>query len=464
MPGSLNKIFETFDAIEATSGTNEKLALFEGLLKLEPVVTEEFIRFTYNPLVNYFVTPDMPTNVAADMTDEQLQQVWDSTKTALGAMSRRELSGNDAKRAMQMILEALPPVARKYFYRIFARDLKIGMASKIFARYIKGLINESKPFLCEKFDARADRHFTTIKFPVYVEPKYDGVRAVFIVDELGGVTVVSRDLKPFYNCEPIMDAIKRAGLSSVVLDGELHTGDFTETNALTRTQKPHPARTKLKYYMFDAMPLVEWQGGAKGATLKIEARKAYASAILDKVGHPIQPVPSTLVTNKAEFTAMFDKYVEMGFEGVVFKAPGGVYRFKRHKDWLKWKPVEEADVVVSGAELGDPDGWAANMLGKFHYKGYVQFDGQTYYVEGKVGSGLKPSERPVFWNQHQMGALVGTVLQIEYQEPCAEMEQGGREVIRYNSKNERIWSLRFPVYVRIRPDKTAEQVLGRTDY
>jgi len=466
--GDFGIIFKTLDSIAATSSTNGKIALLEGLIKktVGDSTFGEMVRYTYDPKTNYYMAPEMPTTSAdVEMSDEQLTAIWGSVKNALDAMSQRTLSGNDAKRTMQMVLEALPPTPRKYFFAIFNRDLRIGIASRTLARYFPGLMADSRVYLCKKFDAKADPKFNTITFPQYVETKFDGVRAVMIVDETGEPTAYSREMKPFWNWELIGAAIKASGLKSVVLDGEFGIPeDFTLTNAVTRTQKIHPMRDKMKYFIFDAMPLNHWNSAGKDEAWPIERRKALANECIAEINNPlVLGTNSVLVHNREEFKAIFELFVEQGFEGVVFKKPGSVYRFdgKRDSNWMKWKPIEEADVVVTGAERGDQDGWAYNTCGKLLFKGYVEKDGELYYVEGKVGSGLKPSDRDKYWSQNNLGTLADTVIEIEYQEPCEVLDASKREVITYNAKGERIWSLRFPVFKRERPDKSAEQVMTR---
>ena len=97
-------IFTAFEAIENTSSTNEKLAIFERLLAVEPGV-EEIVRYTYNPFANYYVSPVMPKLSAGDRqseySDEQMVAIWTNVKLTLEAMAKRELSGNNAKQAMQ---------------------------------------------------------------------------------------------------------------------------------------------------------------------------------------------------------------------------------------------------------------------------------------------------------------------------------------------------------------------------
>ena len=299
-----------------------------------------------------------------------------------------------------------------------------------------------------------------------------------IVDDMGIPTVLSRELKPLYNTELIVEAVKKAGLRSVVLDGEFGIPeDFTLTNAVTRTQKIHPARKNMKYFMFDAMPLNEWLA-ANGVT-RIEERKVLVASLVAQINDPlVLGTVSILCNNADELRAAFATFVEQGFEGVVMKRVGSFYKFTGKKtgtDWLKWKPIEEADVVVTGAERGDVDGWAYNTCGKLIFKGYVEFDGSLYYVEGNVGSGLTQKQRDEYWQECKAFAnsaglvLVNTsqfrlterVIEIEYQEPCAVLDQSGREVIEYNAAGERIWSLRFPIFKRARPDKSTTQVITR---
>lgn len=438
----INRIFTCFDEIHAASGTNIKTDLIAGLVGEmggNPIL-EEMIRLTYDPFTNFYTTPTPEAPAEGDLTDDELVAIWVEARTMLNSMSTRRLAGNQAKEQMQGILKKLPATPQKYFYGIFNRDLPIALVGRtIWAQFFKGLKADAKPQLCEKYEGKP------IKFPVRVDPKYDGARCVIVVNADGGCVGLSRNLKPFYNWEHIAEAITNAGLRNVVLDGEFLStlGDVPEEtfhitmSILTTQKKRHENSDTLQFHVFDAMPIDEWVSG-KGKTL-IEDRYELVKECVAKVNLPLILVPCSIVSNMTELLDLYNKFVALGYEGIIIKTLKSVYQFKKNKIWLKMKPEIEGDFEIIGAEKGAEDGWAANTLGGLTVKGVV--DGKQIITN--CGSGFKPSQRDEYWAMHQAGELIGKIVEMNFQGVDAELGNDSQEV----------FALRFPVFKRMRLDK-----------
>ncbi|MFC5278999.1 ATP-dependent DNA ligase LigA [Halorubrum rubrum] len=145
--------------------------------------------------------------------------------------------------------------------------------------------------------------------------------------------------------------------------------------------------------------------------------------------------------------------LEEGHEGVMLKDPTSAYTpGDRGRDWLKRKPdVETLDAVVVGAEWGE--GRRAELFGTFLL---AVRDGDGYEPIGKVATGLTDEELADLTERLEPHVVAesGTELRIR---PEVVLEVGYEEIQTsptYGSG----YALRFPRFVGVREDKSAEDV------
>lgn len=165
-------------------------------------------------------------------------------------------------------------------------------------------------------------------FPVYVQPKLDGIRC--LVYEKDGQTVFQSRNHTFFQTFPHIQAI-----SGMVLDGELynHALEFQDITSMVR-KKGHPDLGKLEYHVYDILGegtfqerLSQFQG-FKGA---VETKK---------------------VNSVKEIEAYHASCVLRGYEGIMIRTPGGLYRQTRSKDLLKYKHFKTEEFKVVGHTVG----------------------------------------------------------------------------------------------------------------
>src|SRR5512139_2545720 len=164
-----------------------------------------------------------------------------------------------------------------------------------------------KPMLA----AAAPTELAGLPYPLLASPKLDGVRATV----QGGV-VLSRSLKPLPN-RFVQARYGRPEFEG--LDGELIVGDPTDPQCYTRTTsgvmslEGEPA---VQFCVFDDLTQVEWPFLSRLASAQRRARNLPGCA---QVEHVHLSGPDLL-------QAFEEECVAQGFEGIMLRAPHGIYK------------------------------------------------------------------------------------------------------------------------------------------
>lgn len=190
-----------------------------------------------------------------------------------------------------------------------------------------------KPLLAEDFIE------DKLIFPGYVSPKIDGIRAF----EKGGV-LMSRSMKPIPN--PHVQALFA---KYEHLDGELACGDPWSPTLMQDTYSGVMKKTgtpDVKWYIFDYI---------ENETLPFEERYAAAEFGVKTANDPnVIIVPHYLVNNLDELLAREAEFLEMGYEGAMYRRKDGVYKQGRStvKEGilLKIKRFKDAECRIIGFE------------------------------------------------------------------------------------------------------------------
>ena len=368
---------------------------------------------------------------------------WDAFKELCHLLQTRQLTGDDAKSAIELALSASTGAQWNDWYRrILIKDLRCGVSEKTVNKVKKGAVPVFECMLAHD-GANHEKKINGVRL---IEPKLDGVRCITIVDyESRTVVQYTRNGKVLENFSHITDSLL-ANIDDIgrsyVLDGEVVSHSFQDLMKQVH-RKDDVQASDARLMLFDILPLSEFK---KGKSVMGQKRR---SALLrtmkptfDKCGNIdiINQIEVDLdsYVGELQFKEFNKEALEKGFEGIMIKVPDAAYECKRSTSWLKQKPFIEVSLTVVGVEEGT--GKNEGRMGALICEGVD--DGKTIAVN--VGSGFTDDQRSEFWSDKE--DLVGQI--VEIRADAATISQDSTET----------WSLRFPRFLRFRGFKAGEKI------
>lgn len=252
------------------------------------------------------------------------------------------------------------------------------------------------------------------------EAKLDGLRAVFVFAG-GRYCCFSRDGNTLHNVGHIAAELIKA-FDGWCLDGELFGGDWSKTMENVRSDERGEG-SDVRFVIFDCLTHEELD--TKTCERSLSERRRMIEKLLPKRVVFSMLIDQTPVRTAADVERMTDLFIKAGFEGAVLKDMDSPYTFKRGTAWVKSKRFRSADLHI--VSLVEGKGKHKGRLGKFVVKG-------PGGVASGVGTGFSDEQREEYWKLGKK--LVGKIVEVKYQEV---MKDGG--------------GLRFPSFLRLRPDK-----------
>jgi DNA ligase-1 len=234
-----------------------------------------------------------------------------------------------------------------------------------------------------------------ITFPCFVQPKLDGLRCVSYAthtshgsNDAGPTVALQSRTGAFFTGLPHIAAALRPYLSqhpSIVIDGELYTDQmpFEELAGLIKKKKITDSDVeqlkKVKYHVYDIydrmnenMPYSERLGVLASAVRRcgcvandtfhnggMSANRVLRSAATTVVAtHEAATVVVLVRTEKVavlgDFRRLFAEFVEAGYEGIMLRNAGGVYRANyRSNDLQKYKEFMEDEYRIIDFKDGE---------------------------------------------------------------------------------------------------------------
>jgi len=297
--------------------------------------------------------------------------------------------------------------------------------------------------------------FATFHSAFYVEDKYDGIRGQLHIGN-GRAALYSRTLDEVGHQFPeIIEAAQKLNVS-LIADGEVVAFSDDRVLPFALLQK-RLGRKRPSAALIEEIPVALMIFDIlfyEGRTLLDEPlieRKKTVEAI--SWAPQLRVAPFILLEEKVELEPFFEQAALRRNEGLMLKDANSVYLpGKRGMSWLKWKKaLATLDVVVTGVEFGH--GRRRDVLSDYTFA--VQSNGKLLNI-GKAYSGLTDleiAEMTEFFKNH----TVQDFGRFRLVEPIVILEvtfNGIQKSTRHASG----YALRFPRIVRIRSDKTVDEI------
>jgi ATP-dependent DNA ligase len=393
-----------------------------------------------SPMVAYGLHDDEVLGLLDKLESREL--TGDAAKAAIGDMILK-IDSFDLHNSLANMDEPSGLELSEVFKRILLKDLRCNTGMSLLNKALTEIGAPTGPTFDVQLADSTMPSVTDIRYPVFVEPKYDGVRCAAIIDDFGNIQLMSRNGIRFENFAEIEEDLKATRLRGVVLDGEIVAsgpiaGQFQRTMHRAKASPGKHTDIVVNYHIFDAVPENEFLGGIVNPIRTNYARRDFLKKInLADMKHGVLKItPYKVIYNANELTKLYSDYVADGYEGIIVKQPMAPYAYKRSANWQKLKPMETMELEVIGVTEGT--GKYAGKLGSLILAGI--HDGKE--VSTECGSGFDDNQRTEMW----LDKPIGSVAEIKYQEIT-------------KAENEADYSLRFPVFLRLRPiDSSTEKL------
>ncbi|MGD8922747.1 MAG: non-homologous end-joining DNA ligase [Candidatus Zixiibacteriota bacterium] len=212
------------------------------------------------------------------------------------------------------------------------------------------------------------------------ERKLDGERCL-AVSKNGRVRLYSRNKKKLNDTYPeIADALEEQDTTGYIVDGEIVAFEGNRTSfarlqnrmQIKDRQEARESRTAVYYYVFDVL----YADRHDVTNVPLSDRKTILKNLLN-YNDPLRLTPY----RKRAGEKYFREACRKGWEGVIAKRFDAPYSHNRSGDWLKFKCVNEQELVIGGftEPQGSRIGFGALLVG--YYKN------RKLRYAGKVGTG-----------------------------------------------------------------------------
>ena len=392
----MNDVFEIVKLIKNTPGTKAKTQILKDNLDNKELM--QLFIWAYDWTKTIGITVEK-----TELNSRERYGTIEEVKEVVAKLQSRELSGDAARNAVTEVLLGFPPDEQEILIDFLNKKPRLGIGDTVLEKLAPDLVPRFNGcMLAEKWEGR------TIKFPVLVDPKIDGMRCLVVVKD-GSASAYTRQGNALPQVQFICDQILKIKTDSLpadmVFDGELFAGDWGKTLKLTKTHDDID-RSELLYNVFDYLPFKDWENG-KWKTVNQDFRTKMIHELCgDRMSRTknIVPVQGKIINSIEELREYYDECLQNGYEGVMIKDLNGTYECKRSKSWMKFKPEETIDYPIHA--LFEGKGRLTGTLGGLTLR---KPNGDLL----GVGSGFTDATRADLWGRGE--ELIGKMCEVKYQ-------------------------------------------------
>lgn len=423
-------MIEFFETLRKISGLKGKIA---------------YARENHTPELDMMVEDALNPDIAYGITSKDLEiqpttgsygfNQYAMIHDMLQKLAARQLTGNEAKTAVESLFAKLEVGLRDTAIAILDRALNIGIGWKVWRSEVLGIREKFEVALAITLGKAAG--VNPIDGTYYASRKCDGCRLIAIVDvDAGTVEFRSRQNKRFTTLENLAPAVLRfcRPLSGIwVLDGELCKVDAEGNEDFQAIMKEIRRKdysiADCCYQVFDLLPYSDFCAGESGTILSKrfawlnDLNDAYSKQPLERCH--VKPLRQECVRSQADFDKWGIYAAACEWEGFMLRR-NVPYRSGRTKDLLKVKKFYDAEYVVDSIEFG-------KITTTLPGQGTVEYEGVTNLIimhKGNpvgVGSGLTREQR-IDW-MRSPSHIIGKTITVKYFEETTA--QDGKKSLRF---------------------------------
>jgi hypothetical protein len=387
------------DRVERASGARKAALLAEN----DSPLLRRVLLYAYDPYRVFYVHKfDL---LSLFKTDLDPGVAWfESAFRLLDDLSSRKLTGNEARNAVSKF-HAASGVYADLFESILKKDLRCGIAATTIHKVFPGLLPKYGVMLAQNW--KPTRYKPGEEY--IVDWKNNGHRYTAVIEPGKAVQLLSRTGREQAGYEAIKNQLAEVGKivgGYLEIDGELMVG-------MTGNRKQQEADAVFIAFDMPAHPEL-FVKGDPGNWARIVAMQGVLNAA-KYVAPKVVPSKAKLAKSLAEVDAYYQEVVNIGGEGIMVKVKNGKYVRDRSWNWMKYKPVNDADLKIVGRYEGE--GKYAGMLGGVIVAHHVEDPDHPMYgktVNVEVGSGWTDAERWDYWFGKHKDNLIGRTLEVLY--------------------------------------------------
>ncbi len=428
---SLDEVRELFEKLHAARGPLAKMPLLRGALER---CTADEAKYLVKIL-----TGDLRIGLKEGLVEE--------------AVALAFAQAGEAVRQANLLLGDIGETTR------LAAENRLAQASLVPFRPVKFMLASPEPTAEEVWNrVQAGREAEAPGTSVWLEDKYDGIRCQ--LHKAGPrVALYSRDLKEVTaTFLEIADAMQSFP-ADVIIDGEILAMRGTEVLPFAELQKRlgrrEPdlfmrAEVPVKYVAFDLL----WANQASLVGQPLGSRREQLEALGPRPAC-VALARITRASSVTEIEAAFEAARARGHEGLMIKDPASTYApGRRGLAWLKLKrPFATLDCVVIGAEYGH--GKRSQVLSDYTFAVRDEASADLKTI-GKAYTGLTDAEIADL-TQHFLKTATrqhGRYFEV----PPEVVLEIAFDRLQTSTRHNSGLAMRFPRIVRIRIDKTVNEI------
>ncbi len=417
MQAELSKLRDFIDEMKATSSTNLKKEIIQ---RYDSPFLRKIFEYTYSPFKQYGVTSEN-LKKRQDLKFDNYTDLF----ALLDDLNDRHITGHSAIQVVNGFIEKNQEFA-EIIYDVIDRNIKTRATATLINSVLPGTVPGFEVALAEKFEA-SDKKIDFEEQSWWASRKLDGVRCLAIADEAGEIRFFSRQGKEFHTLSKLAAELKKLGLRSKVLDGEvcvMKEDGLEDFQGILKEigKKDHIVEAPI-YYVFDLVDLSEFSAGASEISLSARLIMLNAYFVDLELVHA-KPLTQIRVESREHFEVLVADASAMGYEGIMIRKDVG-YEGKRSKNLLKVKKMHDAEYVVTGLENGThrviEDGHEVEeeMLKAV----FIQHKGNQV----RVGSGFNLEQRRNYYKNPN--DILGKTITVQYFEQT--VDQHGQHSLRF---------------------------------